>query len=217
MKATTRLHTRSTSRTATPAGRGSHHDRLKGKHLEQLENKYGEEVLKHNLLNLQEQAQALRRPSLVQDIQGYDVYIGTSIKEYYDHACDTKIILHNRSTQKCQWFYTLERPAEDFKPESLWKRQENYFPCGHFLCDHGTQKIWLGAISADDRQKLIDIWNGVPEQPSREFAEEVLLVCARYKILSGERVQAALVALDEIIARMEKEMDEEIRGQMESQ
>ncbi|KAL4966722.1 uncharacterized protein BDV14DRAFT_198531 [Aspergillus stella-maris] len=209
MKATNRPQTQSTFRRASLAARGTRHDRLKGKHLEQLEKKYGEKVVKHNILNLQEQAEALRRPSLVQDIQGYDVYIGTSKKELYDNQCDTKIILHNRSTQKCQWFYTYNFAEEDQEAE-IWMREENYFPNTHFMCNHGIHKIWLGAVSAEQREKLIDVWNRVPEQASREFAEEVLLVCARYGVLSGERIQAALDDLDEI-------MEEEMRWEMESE
>ncbi|KAL4801066.1 hypothetical protein BDV19DRAFT_384080 [Aspergillus venezuelensis] len=209
MKTTTCPHTQSTTRRASLAAQGTRHDDSKGKHLEQLEKKYGEHVVKRNIFNLQEQAEALRRPSLVEDIQGYDVYIGTSKKELYDRECDTKIILHNRSTQKCQWFYTYDFAGEDQEAE-IWMRELNYWPSTHYLCDHGTHKIWIGAISADQREKLIDVWNRVPEQPSREFAEEVLLISARYGVLSGERVEAAFGALDGI-------MEEEMRREMESE
>ncbi|KAL4946315.1 hypothetical protein BDV06DRAFT_218445 [Aspergillus oleicola] len=186
------LHRESTSR------RASHKERNHQKYLHRMIKIHGPEIFDSDWLKDQEAQQVNRRASVIADPNGYDVYIGLSKEEYYDEACDTKIIFHNRSTNKCQWFYTWDSKFEDPGTEPTWKREENQFPCGHFLCDSATDKMWMGVVSAVGRQRLLTVWGAVKEQPSRPFVKEVITGCMRENILPAERVMAALEALDEL-------------------
>ncbi|KAL4925428.1 uncharacterized protein BDV17DRAFT_294491 [Aspergillus undulatus] len=176
-------------------------------YLHNLLNKISEDILNSDWYKEQQAAeQTARRPTLNLDPEGYYVYIGVPKDPYWDDVCPWVIILHNRSSDMCQWFYTFNTEAENpDRDEDIWKRQYYSWPCNHFKCEEMTTKRLVGALEMDQRTSFLITYTQTPEQPSKLFVKAIMDACVGEDMFDEKDVASALADLQKLDRHLDRE------------
>ncbi|KAL4919517.1 hypothetical protein BDW62DRAFT_199836 [Aspergillus aurantiobrunneus] len=131
---------------------------------------------------------------------GYEISIGVSKDEYYDPACNCVLILHNRATNLCHWYYTVQKACEG-KPCRGTVYVKDQLPRmmnrDHYQCEHMTDRVVVDVLPDQELKRFLEIYDVMEgKQKSRRFVAAVLDQCVDEGLVSRVKVDEAWEVFD---------------------